>query len=421
MSRFSFILLFAFISSSLFAQGRPAQKSVPKGKTLPPRVATAKKPTKQQDFVLQVIRSAVALSQPDPQDRLRVLASAANVASTISPRYAASLAKEGVELESFLVSNGQIPAVSIMASGRADCRTMKAFVDGLDPKLIVHAEQSLIGAVSKCPAQTLDSVQQKSEFALQQDIVAPRLMQALMEKSGASSPWTQEHFAKVFRSLPDPTSDAAKLSAPDYAAMYGGLAPHVRKDLVRTNGLKLLEWLGKISGSPQRSMAVTITASALKQALGKEKYAELLAGNVMARQVVEAPGPPADAMLTQEESASVLRAMGGKGTEQQEDLRNLPPSLRAREAAAHGFARGIAKDHDSAGSFFDMAFSAADEAWSQRASIKSAPGVIEEVSEAAAQVDALDALRRAQHLQDPTAQAIGMIAVARVVAGRDTR
>jgi hypothetical protein len=46
---------------------------------------------------------------------------------------------------------------------------------------------------------------------------------------------------------------------------------------------------------------------------------------------------------------------------------------------------------------------------------------VEEVSEAAAHVDAVDALQRAQRLQDPSARAIGMIAVARVVAGGDSK
>jgi len=40
------------------------------------------------------------------------------------------------------------------------------------------------------------------------------------------------------------------------------------------------------------------------------------------------------------------------------------------------------------------------------------------VSEAAAHVDAVAALRRSQALEDPSAQAISMIAVARVVVGQ---
>jgi hypothetical protein len=42
--------------------------------------------------------------------------------------------------------------------------------------------------------------------------------------------------------------------------------------------------------------------------------------------------------------------------------------------------------------------------------------VVQEISEAAAQVDSLNALTRAQMLHDSSAQAIAMLAVARVVA-----
>ena len=45
--------------------------------------------------------------------------------------------------------------------------------------------------------------------------------------------------------------------------------------------------------------------------------------------------------------------------------------------------------------------------------------MIEEVSEAAAHVNPLEALRRAQALGEPSAQAVGMIAVARVVMMND--
>jgi hypothetical protein len=95
----------------------------------------------------------------------------------------------------------------------------------------------------------------------------------------------------------------------------------------------------------------------------------------------------------------------------------MKPSLRAREAAASGFADGTSGKRKLADRYFDIAFSAADEVWANRAKNANAPAVIEEISEAAAHVNAVDALQRAQKLQDPTAQAIGMLAVARVVAG----
>ena len=58
--------------------------------------------------------------------------------------------------------------------------------------------------------------------------------------------------------------------------------------------------------------------------------------------------------------------------------------------------------------------------WSNRAESKTdAPEVVQEVSEAAAQVDPIAALKRSQALQDPSAEAISMLAVARVVAGHE--
>jgi hypothetical protein len=99
-------------------------------------------------------------------------------------------------------------------------------------------------------------------------------------------------------------------------------------------------------------------------------------------------------------------------------IRTLPPSERARQAAAHGFASGTAGDRKSAERYFDMAFAATNEVWAQRTPQKNAAAVVEEVSEAAAQVDPVSALTRAQSLEDPSAQAIGMLAVARVVMGK---
>jgi hypothetical protein len=58
-----------------------------------------------------------------------------------------------------------------------------------------------------------------------------------------------------------------------------------------------------------------------------------------------------------------------------------------------------------------------EELWKSRGSGGEAQALVEEVSEAAAHVDAVAALARAQQLPDPTAQAISMLAVARVVVG----
>jgi hypothetical protein len=63
-----------------------------------------------------------------------------------------------------------------------------------------------------------------------------------------------------------------------------------------------------------------------------------------------------------------------------------------------------------------MAFDAVNEAWDARTPKTDTSALVQEVGEAAAQVNSLNALTRAQALRDPSAQAIAMLAVARVVA-----
>jgi hypothetical protein len=363
---------------------------------------------------------AVALPQPDQQDRLRVLQSAVSVASIVSPKYAKDLSREGVKIESELIAAGQTPVVSLLATGEADCKTTLAFVEGLYPKSVPAAEQSLIGAITKCPKQTLELVRLRNDAAVDQGLIAPRLVMALMEKVGPQSAWAQDRFSKLFSNLPSDTR-AAKAEAPNYAAMFSVMADKMEKDVVRSSGLRFLEWLGKLEESGERNLAVNISTSAMKNALGEAKYLEALQSNVIARQVAESAGAPGEIEHQEEESASVLEAMGGSGIEQQSQLQDLPPSMRARQAAANGFARGTSGDKKSAESFFDMAFSAADEVWAKRTPQSKSNEVIEEVSEAAAHVDPIAALGRSQKLQDPTAQAISMLAVARVVLGRDSQ
>src|SRR5476651_733302 len=70
----------------------------------------------------------------------------------------------------------------------------------------------------------------------------------------------------------------------------------------------------------------------------------------------------------------------------------------------------------SASRYFDMAFAAADEAWDARTPQVDAASLVQEVGEAAAQVNSMNALVKAQSMRDPSAQAIAMLAVARVVA-----
>ena len=87
----------------------------------------------EQKFVLDTVKMAVALPQPEQQDRLRVLSAAADVVSTIDKKMARSLWSEGVRIESELIQIGQTPAVSMMSSGQADCAAAQSFVENLPP------------------------------------------------------------------------------------------------------------------------------------------------------------------------------------------------------------------------------------------------------------------------------------------------
>jgi len=391
---------------------QPATASSKKAAPSAPR-----KLTPQQKFVMDTVSMAVALPQPDPQDRLRVLASAANVVSPIDSAMAKNLWREGVRIESELVQTGRTPAVSMVANGHGDCGSSQIFVENLPQSAVVAAEQSLIGAVTTCPKQTLDAVSRKLDAALQKKIVAPRALMAVMEAQGAKSRWSQSHFEAMFGSLPDPGEAGAE--AENFAAMYMRMATQVEKSSATKAGLQLLEWLGQLDDSKLRTLAVNITTGAMKQALGEEGFKDALSSDVVASstvQIVASSGAKGEVQHRPIESASVLGAMQNNGTDQMDRLRDLPASERARESAAHGFAAGTSGNKDQAGKYFDTAFAALDEVWETRAAGQNAAAVVEEISEAVAQVDSVNALERAQKLSDPSAQAIAMLAVARVVA-----
>src|SRR2546421_1734112 len=109
--------------------------------------SAAKKLSPTQKFVLDTVTLAASLPQPDPQDRLRVLASAANVISPIDQKMAKSLWREGVRIESELIQSGQKPAISLMSNGQTDCASAQSFVENLTEMGVAAAEQSLIGAI----------------------------------------------------------------------------------------------------------------------------------------------------------------------------------------------------------------------------------------------------------------------------------
>jgi hypothetical protein len=395
-----------------------AQQETPKLRSSKPQPQQQQtrpaKLTPQQKFVLDTVNMAVALPEPDPQDRLRVLSSAADVVSTIDRNMARKLWHEGVRIESDLIRVGQKPAVSLMASGEADCQAALNFVENLPEAAALQAEQSLIGAVTTCPKQTLDTVSRKLDAALEKGIVPSRALMAVIEAQGSQTQWSQQHFEKMFNSLPDPHDYAGE--AENFAAMYARMAPDVDKDLATRTGLKLLAWLAKLDNSALRTMAIHITAGTMQQALGETAYEAALQKDVVANSVVQNAGETREIERPPEDTVSVLEAMDKQGSDQTESLRGLPPVQRARQAAANGFAAGTSGHKDQAAKYFDMAFDAVNEAWDARTPQSDTSAVVQEVGEAAAQVNSMNALVRAQALRDTSAQAIAMLAVARVVA-----
>src|SRR6185437_10128984 len=132
-------------------QSNPSLKSSAKPQAVP---AGPAKLTQEQKFVIDTVKMAVALPESDPQDRLRVLSTAADVVLPIDKKMARGFWNEGARIESDLVRTGQTPAVSMMSSGLVDCTAALNFVENLPDSAVLHAEQSLIGAITSCPKQT---------------------------------------------------------------------------------------------------------------------------------------------------------------------------------------------------------------------------------------------------------------------------
>ncbi len=369
-------------------------------------------------FVLDVLQSAIALPQSDPQDHLRVLLSAARVASSVSAKLSRSLARQGIEVETQLIATGQKPAVSMLESGLVDCSAVAGFVDAVRPESIHEAEQSLIAAVGACPKQALEGIQRELTDGMRQGSAAPRLLMSAMEAAGAKSAWTAQQFSDVFSSLPDaPTSGAL---APAFADLYHQFAGNLDAPAVRSAGLKLLSWLGKVPTSPERVQAVTTAAEAMKKALGPEEYNEALQSDVMASQAAQVAGQPFEVPPPDDGDSTVLVSrLFGQKEDKSAELEDMPAPRRAREAAAYGFAAAQDGDNSRAQRYFDTAFAALNEAWSQHRPGEDVVGMVEEVSQAAAHVDPVQALSRAQKLLLETpAQAVSMLTIAQVVLAK---
>ena len=138
--------------------------------------------------------------------------------------------------------------------------------------------------------------------------------------------------------------------------------------------------MNRLPEGSDRNLGVNVTTGAMRELLGPQGYEETLASNVMARQMAQTEGQAAETEREAEESVSVLEAMRDK-EDRTAALSELPPSLRAREAAASGFARGNEGDLEAANKYFDLAFSAVDSAWDVRGEHTSMAAVVTEVCE----------------------------------------
>lgn len=402
----------AFAQTQSGAANPPAKAAVHAGKK---QAAPARRLTPGQQFVMDVVKSAVGRREGDPQDRLRVLSTAISVVSPVDPAYAKRLATEGVQVEAQLIGAGEKPAASIMETGQVSCTVATQFVDGLPAARVADAEQSIIGAVGVCP-QAAQAAEVKLDSGTAQGQFAPRAFMATAERTGVKTAWAQSRFEKMMGELPDAKSE--KKEAPNFAAMYARMAPEVDKSVAQKAGIDLLLWLSQVEDGPERNLAIKIMTGAMKQALGSEAYEQALRSDVIAQQTAALTGST-DVPQPEEENVSVLSAMQQRDEDQSESIRAMPPAIRARQAAAAGFARGTAGSASRAQKYFDIAFPALDEAWEQRQPGKNVAAVVEEVCEAAAQVNTVDALKRAEQLQEPAEQAIGMLAVARTVLGKE--
>ena len=407
------LLCVVSLASSSFAQKKTPPH--PTRKNAAPTRAKVATTAGRQKFALDVLHTAVSLPENDPQDRLRVLVSAARVASLVSPPLAKSLAREGMELESRMLGSGQQPPVSMVESGLVSCASVGDFLEAIRPEALKAADKTLSAALASCPKQALPGAQRKLQDALQHGGVPPRAMMAAMRAAGDKSASTLQEFDAVFSSLPDPKDSAT--DAPLFAALYEQFAPAVDSASARSSGVKLLEWIDKVDTSPDRVQAAATAVRAMRHALGAERFRELTESNPVVKQVADLSTQPTQMPTPDEEAPIHVGALDTK-EDQTSELQDLPAPSRARKAAAYGFAAANAGNKQMASRYFDIAFGAINELWSNQLPGVNVPALIEEVSEAAATSDPVAALEQAQRLQDTSAQAISMVAVAQVVMTR---
>jgi hypothetical protein len=120
------------------------------------------------------------------------------------------------------------------------------------------------------------------------------------------------------------------------------------------------------------------------------------------------------------EEANIAVGSLDTATDHSNDMSDYPAPRRAREGAAYGFAAASAGHKQLAERYFDTAFSALNELWSDRLPGINTTALVEEVSQAAASVDPTTALQHAERLDQPAEKAISMLAVAQTVLTRQT-
>ena len=377
----------------------------------------AKQFAQRSKFALNVLNAAVALPQNDAQDRLRVLVSAARLANDVSPATKKVLVREGTQIEARLIAAGEKPLASMVGTGMVDCASVGGLVDAMRPESLSAAEATISAAVSQCPRQALGPAERILGEALTRGHVPPKALLAAMQAAGPKSNWTLQQFDAVFSNLPDPQDYSSAVDAPMFAMLYSDFAPKVDTSSARNAGAKLLAWLGKMDESPERVQAAGAAVEAIKKTVGESGLQEMEESDPIVNQAAQLAGQPMEMPMPDEEPNVNIGSLD-TSTDHSSDLADYPAPRRAREGAAYGFAAASAGNKELAQRYFEIAFSALNELWSDRMPGQDVGSLVEEVAQAAVSVDPGAALQAAERLDQPSAKAISMLAVAQAVLTR---
>lgn len=377
------------------------------------RVSASSRTDPRQQFVLDLVNTAVAVHPPDPQDRLRILVAAATTVRSNSPGLATQFTEEGLQLEAQMIRTGQKPDESMLNTGLAKCSSALDLLESLPPRMVFIGEQEIIGMLTNCGGSEIrSSAERKLQSGVEEGSIAPRALLAAVDLAGPSAAWSQEIFPQTFSNLQGATPLHSEASA--LAEFYARVAPSTPAEVAASTGVQALQWLGQLQAGRERALATNIVTSAMRQTLGDAKYADALRSNVLAAQATQNAGAGTTSASEKAENVSVLRIMTSGKQQDTDAISNFPAPRRAREFAARGFI--AAKDHDlsTANRDFDAAFNAVQELWNSAPASADAVPVLNEVVDAAAKVDIVQTLSRAQNLTEPTARALALLTLARI-------